>query len=123
MGVAPEARLVDVKVTDDYGMGNTSDVVAGLQWIYSNRSTYNIKVANQSAQQHCARVVPCPVRSTALEVLWFSRLWLLFPVMKEKRSCIRPPMITLHWLFGSMDDKGTNDISDDKLSTFSAYGT
>ena len=38
-GVAPQVNLVDVKVMDDLGIGTTSDVVAGLQWIYENKDT------------------------------------------------------------------------------------
>src|SRR5262245_13762376 len=38
MGMAPGARLVDVRVLDEDGNGKTSDVIAGLEWIVKNRN-------------------------------------------------------------------------------------
>jgi serine protease AprX len=48
VGVAPESDIVAIKVLDDDGCGNSADVLAGLQWIVSNRERYNIRVANLS---------------------------------------------------------------------------
>jgi len=47
-GIAPSANLVGVKVLDAEGVGCSSDVLAGLQWIVDNRERYNIRVANLS---------------------------------------------------------------------------
>ncbi len=47
-GVAPQANLVSVRVLDDLGRGQTSDVLAGLQWVLDNRATYGIRVVNLS---------------------------------------------------------------------------
>ena len=33
---------------DDSGSGKTSDVIAAAEWIYQNKATYNIRVANFS---------------------------------------------------------------------------
>ena len=48
MGVAPGCNLIVLKVLDDKGDGNISDVLAGLQWIIDNRRRYNIRVLNIS---------------------------------------------------------------------------
>ncbi len=47
-GVAPEAKLVSVKVLDSTGTGLWSSVICGLDWVIANASTYNIKVVNLS---------------------------------------------------------------------------
>jgi len=47
-GVAPACRFIGVKVLDQRGDGNISDVLAGLQWIIDNRKKYNIRVVNIS---------------------------------------------------------------------------
>ncbi|NLJ96428.1 MAG: S8 family peptidase [Clostridiales bacterium] len=47
-GVAPECNLIALKVLDNKGDGNISDVLAGLQWIIDNRRRYNIRVLNIS---------------------------------------------------------------------------
>lgn len=47
-GIAPEARLVIVRAFDKYGAGSYSDVIAGLEWIITNRVKYKIRVLNLS---------------------------------------------------------------------------
>jgi subtilisin len=48
VGVAPQAKLLAVKVLDDRGHGHVSDVVHGLQWVYNNRSRPRIRLVNMS---------------------------------------------------------------------------
>ena len=36
MGIAPNADLIDVRVLDGYGLGQTSDVIAGIDWVIAN---------------------------------------------------------------------------------------
>lgn len=47
-GIAPGCDLIGIKVLDQKGDGNISDVLAGLQWIIDNKSKYNIRVVNIS---------------------------------------------------------------------------
>ncbi len=47
-GIAPNAKLIDVRVLNDRGLGQMSDVIAGIDWVISNRSRHNIKVMNLS---------------------------------------------------------------------------
>ena len=44
VGVAPRAKLYGVKVLDDKGYGNTSDIIAGMEWCVNN----GIQVASMS---------------------------------------------------------------------------
>lgn len=48
VGVAPACNIIAIKVLDNKGDGNISDVLAGLQWIIDNRKRYNIRVVNIS---------------------------------------------------------------------------
>lgn len=48
VGVAPEAKLIAVKVLDANGSGTWSSVICGIDWVTANAATYNIKVANMS---------------------------------------------------------------------------
>src|SRR5579884_1361038 len=48
LGVAPEANLVSVKVTDDNGAAYESDLLRGLDWVNQNRGTYHIGAINLS---------------------------------------------------------------------------
>lgn len=123
MGVAPEAKLIDVRVTDDYGMGNISNVVAGLQWVYQNRNTYNIKIANLSLNSTVPESYHQSPLNAAVEILWFNKIVVVVSAGNGGQEKLHPPandpfVITV----GSVDDKKTVAISDDKLSKFSAYG-
>jgi len=48
VGVAPGARLINVRVLGPDGSGLTSDVIAGIDWVIANRSRYDIRVINLS---------------------------------------------------------------------------
>src|SRR5471030_292598 len=47
-GVAPGVQLVNVRVLGAEGIGQTSDVIAGIEWVIANRAQYNIRVINLS---------------------------------------------------------------------------
>ena len=123
MGVAPEARLVDVRVMNDRGHGNTSTVVEGLQWIYNNRSNYNIKIVNLSLNSRIPESYNKSALNAALEVLWFNKIVVVVSAGNGGKQRLYPPandpfVITV----GAVDDKGTAAITDDTLAPFSAYG-
>jgi serine protease AprX len=47
-GIAPGAKLVNVRVLGKDGLGWTSDVIAGIEWTIKNRDRYNIRIINLS---------------------------------------------------------------------------
>ncbi|MCL6581773.1 MAG: S8 family serine peptidase [Firmicutes bacterium] len=47
-GVAPGAALVGVKVLNRYGSGSTTTIINGVNWMISNKSTYNIRIGSMS---------------------------------------------------------------------------
>src|SRR5262249_38401915 len=47
-GLAPAAELVVVKVLDGSGPGTVSNVVAGIDWCVTNKTTLNIRAMNLS---------------------------------------------------------------------------
>lgn len=48
VGVAPEAKLIAIKVLNAAGFGTWSSVICGVDWATANAALYNIKVANMS---------------------------------------------------------------------------
>ena len=48
VGVAPEAKLIAVKVLNRKGSGTWSSVICGVDWVTANAAAYGIKVANMS---------------------------------------------------------------------------
>ena len=47
-GMAPQAKLVGVKVLDSGGSGSFAVVMAGMQWTIDNRYQFNIRIASMS---------------------------------------------------------------------------
>jgi serine protease AprX len=47
-GIAPGARIINVRVLGANGVGLTSDVIAGIDWTVAHRAQYNIRVINLS---------------------------------------------------------------------------
>ena len=124
MGVAPKAKLIDVKVLDDQGRGTTSAVVSGLQWINDNRVNYNIKVLNMSLNSAVMESYNTNPLNAALEILWFNKVISVVSAGNTSTTQMYPPandpfVITV----GAVDDKGTVAITDDTVATFSSYGT
>ena len=47
-GIAPGAHLIDVRVLGAHGVGLTSDVIDGIDWVIDNATTFNIRIINLS---------------------------------------------------------------------------
>src|SRR5262245_57244780 len=48
VGVAPNANLINLRVLNSTGVGTTAYVLRALDWVATNRTTYNIRVVNMS---------------------------------------------------------------------------
>src|SRR5437764_4035197 len=47
-GIAPNANLINLRVLNSQGTGTVSGTLAALDWVMTNRATYNIRVLNMS---------------------------------------------------------------------------
>lgn len=47
-GMAPEAKIVSVKILNRYGEGMIPHIIAGIRWVLRNRYQYNINIINIS---------------------------------------------------------------------------
>jgi serine protease AprX len=47
-GIAPNAKIINVRVLGADGTGLVSDVIDGIEWVINHRLTYNIRVINLS---------------------------------------------------------------------------
>ncbi len=124
MGIAPQANVVGVRVSDDQGMAYESDVVNGLQWVNDNRATYNIKVVNMSLNAGVSESYNTSPMDAACEILWFNGTVVVVSAGNNGTANLYAPandpfVITV----GATDDRGTAGLSDDTVAPFSAYGT
>src|SRR5215831_16812092 len=44
IGIAPNAKLINLRVLDSQGIGSTASVLSALDWVATNRELYNIRV-------------------------------------------------------------------------------
>lgn len=127
-GAAPNADIVMLDVMDDTGMGRTSDVIAAAEWIYQNKSAYNIRVANFSLHSGAIGPFYNDPLDRAVEKLWFGGVVVVAAAgnygSATGPSGVRyapgndPFVITV----GAMDLGGTAKIGDDGRAPWSAYG-
>ena len=48
LGIAPNAKLINLRVLNSQGTGTVSSTLAALDWLMANKVTYNIRVVNMS---------------------------------------------------------------------------
>ncbi len=72
VGVAPDARIVSVKVADNTGAVDVSQVIAAIDWVVQNRSTngLNIRVLNLSYNTDSTQSPILDPLSKAVENAW-----------------------------------------------------
>jgi serine protease AprX len=127
-GAAPSAKIVSLDVMDDQGMALTSDVIAAADWIYQNKSTYNIRVANFSLHSTAPASVFWDPLDRAVEKLWLSGVVVVTASgnygVDGQPSGVKyapgndPFVITV----GANDTGGSVSTNDDKAAPWSSYG-
>jgi serine protease AprX len=127
-GIAPKIDLINLKISDDYGMAYESDTVEALQWIFDNKEQYNIRVVNLSVQSTVMMPYHESPLDAAAEILWFNGVvvvaasgnyfsdYTFNPVRAAPAN--DPFIITV----GASNEKGSTRIQDDSVANFSAYG-
>jgi serine protease AprX len=71
-GIARKAKIVDVRVLDDQGMGSVSNAIAGIQWVIANKAKYNIRVLNLSLGHPVGESYTTDPLCQAVEAAWKS---------------------------------------------------
>ena len=126
IGIAPLVDIINVKVCDDlkYGEYTAQAVVKGLQWVLENRVQYNIRVVNLSLNSSVPESYHTSPIDGAIEILWFNGIVVVVSAgNKGTAGLYAPANDPFAIVVGATDDKGTADISDDKIAGFSSYGT
>lgn len=127
IGIAPRVNLVSVKVSNALGASRTSDVVSALQWIYTNKDLYNIRVVNLSLNSTVSESYHSSPLAAAVELLWFNGIVVVVSAGNNGTgtgpvTMFPPANDPFAIVVGAADEVGTANISDDLLATFSAYG-
>ncbi|MDK2991819.1 MAG: serine protease AprX [Clostridiales bacterium] len=124
-GIAPASNLVGIKVLDENGSGNVSDIVAGMQWATDNKDKYGIRVMSMSlgSNKVFAGIDPMMI---AVKAVWDRGIVVVAAAGNSgpKDNTIASPGISpVIITVGAADDKGTPAIDDDIVAPFSSRGT
>jgi serine protease AprX len=126
-GMAPEARIVNVKVADAIGATDVSQVIAGIDWVvqHKNDPELNIRVLNLSFGTDGTQDPALDPLSYAAEVAWDAGIVVVvaagnrgFGNPKLNNPAINPDLIAV----GAADTKGTTGTVDDTVPEFSSRG-
>jgi serine protease AprX len=130
-GIAPGAQLVNVRVLGADGSGQTSDVIAGIEWVIANRSKYNIKVINLSighpvgepaATDPLCEVVAQAVQAGLTVVAAAGNSGLAADGSMVLGSIVSPGNSPWAITVGALNTWGTASRSDDTVATYSSRG-
>ena len=124
-GVAPNARLVDIRVLDQNGDGSLHTVVAGFDWLLKNRSALNIRVLNLSLGMTQRSSYHEDLLAALAEAAWFAGIAVVAAAGNDgpvPGSIATPGADPFIITAGSYDDQGTPSTQDDRESAFSSRG-
>ncbi len=123
-GIAPGAKIIAIKTLDKHGGGDSSDVIAAIQWVLENSTRHNIKVLNLSLGSQPTSPDYSPI-DKAVMAAWKKGMTVVCAAGNEgpaeqtiSSPGICPEVITV----GALDDRGTVTTADDKIADFSSRG-
>ncbi|MFN8073857.1 MAG: S8 family serine peptidase [Kineosporiaceae bacterium] len=124
-GVAPDSRLVSLKLADQQGVVDVSQMIAAIDWVVANKAAngLNIKVLNISFGTESPQSPQNDPLSWAAEVAWKSGIVVVAAAGNDGGSVAglsNPAYNPWVLAVGSADTKGTDAKTDDAVPTFSA---
>jgi serine protease AprX len=125
-GVAPGANLVSVKVAGPDGSTDVSVVIAGLQWVVANRTTYNIRVLNLAFGTDSDQSYGIDPLDYAVEQAWFSGILVVASAGNRGpggNTINKPGDDPFVLTVGAADNHGTPDRSSTTVAAFSSWGS
>jgi subtilisin family serine protease len=127
MGMAPDSRLVSVKVADASGATDISQIIAAIGWVVQHRydGGMNIRVLNLSFGTDGTQDYRVDPLAYAAEVAWRTGIVVVvaggnagFGSSKLNNPAYDPFLLAV----GADDSKGTTATSDDQVPSFSSSG-
>jgi len=127
LGIAPDARIVSVKVADVQGATDVSQVIAGISWVvqHANDPGMNIRVLNLSFGTDSAQSYVYDPLAYAAEVAWRKGIVVVVSAGNsgfEDGRLTNPGMNPFLLAVGANDTKGTYHTLDDTIPSFSSRG-
>jgi serine protease AprX len=131
LGMAPDARIVSVKVADAMGAADVSQIIAAIDWVVQNKTTngLNIRVLNLSFGTNTSHPYTIDPLCHAVEAAWRKGITVVAatgnagfykaPGGPGLTSPARDPYVIA---VGAADTMKTLSTADDQVASFSSSG-
>jgi serine protease AprX len=125
-GMAPESRMLSLRVSGSDGKALASDVVSALQWVVDHKDEHNIRVVNISLTSTIPDSYKQDPLDAAVEQAWMHGVVVVVSAGNygseaysvDHAPANDPYVITV----GGFDDRGTTESSDDAIADWSSHG-
>jgi serine protease AprX len=127
VGMAPDSRIVSIKLADAHGQTDVSQVVAGIGWVidHAHDKGLNIRVLNLSFGTDASTDGRLDPLEHAAEVAWERGIVVVVSAGNggAKDDGLASPALSADVLaVGSLDTHATMDTADDTVASFSSRG-
>jgi serine protease AprX len=127
IGVAPNANLISLKVSDESGNTTVLDVIYALQFAVQHQAEYNIRVVNLSLDSATPQSYKTDPLDAAVEATWLHGIVVVAaagnrgntPGAVQYSPANDPYVITV----GGVDENGNSNPSGDTIASWSSQGT
>src|SRR6185436_19402054 len=131
IGIAPKADIVNLRVLNSEGLGTVSSLLGALDWLLTNRATYNVRVANLSLGMPAVNSYKNDPVCLAVRKLVDAGVVVVTAAGNNGKQSSdqkvygqihspgnEPSAITI----GATDSKATDNRADDSVATYSSRG-
>ena len=131
IGIAPRAKLINLRVLNSQGVGSVSGLLSALNWLVDNAATYNVRVVNMSIGMPAINSYKNDPICIAVRKLVDRGLVAVAaagnngknPAGQKTYGHIHSPGNEPSALtVGAVDTRGTDTRSDDTIATYSSRG-
>ena len=127
IGMAPDSRIISLKVADSHGITDVSQVLAAIDWVVQHHADpgLNIRVLNLSFGTDSYQSYLLDPLSYAVETAWHAGIVVVAATGNAgwKSSGVVDPSLNPYVIaVGAADTHGTNSLADDTVASFSSVG-
>ena len=128
VGMAPDATLVNVKVGAADGGVDVSQVVAGIDWVVTNRAKHNIRVLNLSYGTDSVQAASLDPLAHAVESAWRAGIVVVVAAGNDgegwgEQRLTMPAIDPFVLAVGSTDHRGSDKPEDERAGTWTNEGS
>src|SRR5262249_30040134 len=131
IGIAPRAKILNLRVLNSKGTGSVSSVLGALNWLLTNASAYNVRVVNMSIGMPAINSYKYDPLCVAVRALVDRGIVVVAAAGNNGKNSAgqkvygqihspgnEPSAITV----GAVDTRGTDQRGDDTIATYSSRG-